>query len=262
MTPELVDIGLTDAQAVEAMQRAYRCMTKDETESKIGQEAAARQDADDALIAAVAQLNTTLLNYAKRQELNAEIAERTAGFAAHEAAFTAVTAAGAKNLLENTNAAGTIAIRNLQFTVNGDGSVDVAAGTSTGGNADLHINANAESGLTVGDTYILTGCPDGGSSTGYRVNISGKGADIGNGFAFTYDGGQIDVYIRISSGYTVTDSLHFEPMIRRAEITDGTFRPYAPTNRRLYEMLLALQSGASVSVQAGRTNIPEVTGVA
>jgi hypothetical protein len=36
------------------------------------------------------------------------------------------------------------------------------------------------------------------------------------------------------------------PMIRRAEITDGTFQPYAPTNRELYEMILALQNGRSV----------------
>ena len=99
MIPELVDIGLTDAQAVEAMQRAFRCMTRDETEAQIGAEAAARQNADDALTAAIAQLNTALLNYAKRQELAAEITARTAGFDAHEAAFRAVFAAGAKNLL-------------------------------------------------------------------------------------------------------------------------------------------------------------------
>jgi hypothetical protein len=30
------------------------------------------------------------------------------------------------------------------------------------------------------------------------------------------------------------------PMIRRAEITDETFEPYAPSNRELYEMILQL----------------------
>lgn len=34
-----------------------------------------------------------------------------------------------------------------------------------------------------------------------------------------------------------------KPMIWNAEIKDSTFQPYAPTNRELYEMILALQNG-------------------
>lgn len=153
---------------------------------------------------------------------------------------------GSKNLLRNVNPAGGTEIRTVQFTVNTDGSVDIDVGTVTGGNADLHININAETGLMVGESYVLSGCPSGGSASGYRLNISGKGADTGDGLSFTYEGGQIDVYIRISSGYVVAEPVTFRPMIRRAEITDDSFQPYAPTNRELYEMILALQSGQSV----------------
>ncbi len=263
----------------QAIERAMNDMTDAQIETlvqgAVGSEMSQRQMADlklqTSLETAVSAIRSELALKADKSAITAAVADEASARQdaddALTAAFTAVTAAGAKNSLENTNAAGIIAIRSLQFTVNGDGSIDVGAGTVTGGNADLHINANAESELIVGATYILSGCPDGGSTTGYRVNISGKGADTGNGLVFTYDGGQIDVYIRISSGYTVTNTLHFEPMIRRAEITDGTFRPYAPTNRRLYEMILTLLSGASVQsvaspmlAQAGRANIPEVTG--
>jgi hypothetical protein len=46
-------------------------------------------------------------------------------------------------------------------------------------------------------------------------------------------------------------------MICPASITDTTYAPYAPTNRELYEMILALQSGVSAQsaaslMQAGR----------
>lgn len=174
-----------------------------------------------------------------------------------EAEIGAVSALGAKNRLRSINPAGSMEIRTVQFTVNADGSVDIDAGTVTGGNADLHINANAETGLIVGESYILSGCPSGGSASGYRLNISGKGADTGEGLSFTYEGGQIDVYIRVSSGYAITEPITFKPMIRRAEITDDSFQPYAPTNRELYEMILALQSGVSAQsaaslMQAGR----------
>ena len=182
-----------------------------------------------------------------------------------DAEIDAVVELGAKNRLRNINPSGSMEIRTVQFTVNGNGSVDIDAGTVTGGNADLHINANAETGLISGESYILSGCPSGGSASGYRLNISGKGADIGEGLSFTYEGGQIDVYIRISNGYEIANPITFKPMIRRAEITDDTFTPYAPTNRELYEMILALQSGVSIQsapaslMQSGRLDAAELT---
>jgi hypothetical protein len=162
------------------------------------------------------------------------------GQAEQNAAIDVLANGGAKNLLRNTIAQGSTEIRTVQFTVNADGSVDIAAGTVMGGNADLSINASV-SGLVEGASYILTGCPVGGSSTGYRLNVSGVGADTGSGLKFVYEGTPINVYIRISNGYTITDSITFKPMIRRAEIKDDSFVPYAPTNRELYEMILALQ---------------------
>ena len=51
----------------------------------------------------------------------------------------------------------------------------------------------------------------------------------------TYD--RLHVYLYADTVYDT----NVYPMIRRAEITDSTYVPYAPTNRELYEMILALQ---------------------
>lgn len=45
----------------------------------------------------------------------------------------------------------------------------------------------------------------------------------------------------------VMDNVVFKPMLRDASIEDNTYQPYAPTNRELYEMILALQSGNSTN---------------
>lgn len=232
--------GLTKQQMIMALLKALDSMSEQDVQSAIITAIAGKQDVltfDSVPTSGSSNPVSSDGIYADQQRQEAEIG--------------AVSSLSAKNRLRNINPAGSTEIRAVQFTVNGDGSVDVSTGTVTGGNADLHINANAETGLIVGESYVLSGCPSGGSASGYRLNISGKGADTGDGLSFTYEGGQIDVYIRISSGYVVAEPIAFKPMIRRAEITDDSFQPYAPTNRELYEMILALQSGSSnQSVQA------------
>ena len=78
---------------------------------------------------------------------------------------------------------------------------------------------------------ILSGCPDGGSSSTYRlrtvqgINEYGTGAII-NGYETT------DIYIRVESGYNVSNAI-FKPMVRKASDTDSTYQPYAMTNAEL-----------------------------
>lgn len=47
--------------------------------------------------------------------------------------------------------------------------------------------------------------------------------------------------IRVHVGKTV-DNEAFKPMLRPAALTDTEYVPYAPTNRELYEMILAMQN--------------------
>lgn len=95
-------------------------------------------------------------------------------------------------------------------------------------------------------TYILTFKHTATTgSTAFRLSYNGtsvesftvNNTDTGTKsreFTLSSVANQFRVYTSIANTYT-------EVMIRRKEITDATYRPYAPTNRELYEMILALQ---------------------
>ena len=164
-----------------------------------------------------------------------------------------VANAGAKNLLDYTfsiNGDTNARISNgVTFTINADGSI------STSGTASALITSSwiKMNYVVPSDPVILSGCPAGGSNNTYRVDIL-DGSQTGSVVAVDYGNGVLIkssmftngiglIRIRIANGQNV-DGLVFKPMIRRAEITDDTYAPYAPTNRELYEMILALQSGS------------------
>lgn len=87
--------------------------------------------------------------------------------------------------------------------------------------------------LTVGEAYIMSGCPSGGASNEYRMhfyNTNGSGSfayDIGSGveFEFTNETTDYNIAINIYSGVTV-NNLKFYPMIRKASVSDATYEPY------------------------------------
>lgn len=169
-----------------------------------------------------------------------------------------VAALGAKNLLEVTSTTRTV--NGVTFTVNNDQTITVN-GTNTGTSTALFVINDIP--LQSGIAYTISGCPSGGSSATYYIGSLDTTdwqeftTDTGNGGTATLSESKtIRFRIGIRSGVTV-DDLVFKPMLRRAEITDASFVPYAPTNRELYEMILALQSGRSVQsaaslMQSGR----------
>lgn len=157
---------------------------------------------------------------------------------------------GVKNLLEY-NGYGTGAENGVTYVINSDGTVTVN-GTPQGSSPsyiELKLNGNAANISRFCDgNHILSGCPTGGSDSTYRMYAAKSTYsrfDYGNGVLLT-DTTLTDVrlVIYIYNGYTA-NNLVFKPMIRPVEIKDDTFQPYAPTNRELYEMILALQSGRS-----------------
>lgn len=81
------------------------------------------------------------------------------------------------------------------------------------------------------DTYILSGCPTGGSNSSYALRVGKKvddgyafiGQDIGEGFEFTLtDKTELYFYIRIFNGTTV-ENLTFKPLLRKASVEDNGF---------------------------------------
>ncbi len=151
-----------------------------------------------------------------------------------------------KNLLKNAAVSQTI--RGMTFTVNKDGSV-TANGTAT---ATADISISTKSPILNGD-YTLTCCPAGGSADSYRAiariydsednPLTATLIDTGEGLTVTgFDDSYINVIIRISSGVTA-ENLTFRPMLRCAEITDGTYEPYKPSVEERLAALEAVMAG-------------------
>lgn len=186
-----------------------------------------------------------------------------------ETEIGAVAALGAKNLLlYNGYASG--ATNGVTYTINTDGTITIN-GTPQGTSPsyiEIQLSGNAVNISKFCDgQHILSGCPAGGGDTSYRM-YAARGSysrfDYGDGVLLT-ETAQTDVrlVVSIANGYTA-NNLIFKPMIRHAEITDSTYVPYAPTNRELYEMILALQTGGSAQsaaslMQAGRLDAAELT---
>ena len=119
----------------------------------------------------------------------------------------------------------------ITFTVQDNGEV-VATGT-----ASALAFWGVQFTLPAG-TYILNGCPAGGGTSNYQIDIrnavggtgiSGIGGDIGSGVTFTISE-PLTAYvnIRIANGYACpSGGLKLSPMIRLSSVTDATFTPYS-----------------------------------
>ena len=197
----------------------------------------------DTLDAVYAAMNASISAKASQSDMTAA-EERISGL---ESGLAATANAGAKNQLPDN--ATTQTINGVTFTANADGSIELS-GTAT---------ANAVYTIAAGITFsgeedrFLSGCPDGGGISSYILQLrydttqqSVACNNPGGDTLFRADTSQAyRAVIRIASGCTA-DGLVFRPMIRDAAISDGTYQPYAPTNRELYQMILALRSGSSV----------------
>lgn len=136
-----------------------------------------------------------------------------------------------KNLCMRTLTSGTLN-NGIVATVNDDGSIKLT------GTANANLDANLVPTGTVvlnnAGTYILSGCPSGGSSSTYQLSVRIKNsggttlsypADVGSGVTFTLnEGDYVDrVYIQTISGVTYNQT--FYPMIRKST-QSATYEPY------------------------------------
>ena len=142
---------------------------------------------------------------------------------------------GGKNLLPYPYDDTTRTNKGITYTDNGDGTI-TANGTATA-YSDFNCQSRTDTStpFTLADgTYIINGCPEGGSSTTYRllVGITQNGswktiaADSGQGATFTYNSsmGNLGVVIAVYNGTTVED-VTFSPMIRYTTM-DDSWQPY------------------------------------
>lgn len=141
---------------------------------------------------------------------------------------------GAKNILPN--GASTVTTNGITFTVNSNGTVK-ATGTAT---ADAILVLASSFYVGNGKKVILSGCPSGGSTSKYYLQMTnangttGKGNDIGSGVTITADADNLGCRIIIKKNQALgTTGITFSPMVRPANIRNASYVPYAMTNREL-----------------------------
>lgn len=159
--------------------------------------------------------------------------------------------AGAKNLLKITGTSQTI--RNVTFTVNDDGTVTVNGTNNTTSTAVFYLNILPADTAPNYNGCRLTGCPQGGSTSTYRLAVQLNSGSYTTYASDTGDGGTIRnvpssdcrVGIFIYAGATV-DNLTFKPMICTAEdwAASKEYVPYTPTLAELYQMVKAMQNNS------------------
>ena len=147
---------------------------------------------------------------------------------------------GAKNLL-NVYDTQTQTINGITWTINADGTV-TANGTATA-NSFLYLIPN-NTNIAYGYETHISGCPAGGSSTTYEIQVAMTGGTTYH----DYGDGQVipSTYVyryfvcAVRSGQTVTN-LVFQPMLTESwkYALSQAFVPYSPTNAELAKMILS-----------------------
>ena len=142
----------------------------------------------------------------------------------------------------------------VTYTVNADGTIE-PNGTATGGDSSFGVHSRTlpttNPLILPNGTYILTGCPSGGSNSKYYLLASKMeggggstlGIDTGSGAEFTVNGDDyytdkavIQVTVNIRQGYN-TNGKVWKPMIRLKGDNDTVYKPYAMTNAQITEVI-------------------------
>lgn len=164
-----------------------------------------------------AKTNVDLTNENENQQLEIDYAINT----------------GAKNALKITASSGVLNTATIDIA--DDGSIHIS-GQPTGNGA--YVLSSGIDLVIPENTYILSMGAEAGN-TRMTLSLRRKGttkyvdlymAESRIIPAGTYD--RAHIYLYSDTNYDTT----VYPMIRRAEITDDTYVPYAPTNRELYEL--------------------------
>ena len=184
-----------------------------------------------------------------------------------ETEIGAVANRGAKNFLDVQHPTTTT---RTSYTPLANGGVELSCSNAAWTSyaiADIPVEAGVEytitflvdeSSGTSNFSFFLRDC----NSSGTNLATKNYGSTTGKYEAsFTPSNSAIWIGIYLNNSATAaTATAKLRCMIRPASITDSTFVPYAPTNRELYEMIQALQSGTrSLSLSAPSENLSKGT---
>ena len=197
----------------------------------------------------VQQLQDIAADTYTRAQIDAYIASLQAQIDTIHAAMVDTINDGHKNLADPYAAQGyagqaaayPITVGNVKFDLNANGTISASQTANSTTTLKIPIT------LTPATTYILSGCPAGGDSNSYRIDIRTPNTttvhviDYGETAEFTPTGTAYDLCIRYRTGYTAAQT--FAPMICKKTFYDitPTFTQYAPTNKQLYDLYRSIQ---------------------
>ena len=180
---------------------------------------------------------------------SADLTALSALEAADRAALAAVIDSGTKNLVntldaQNYNYQGTFpaVIAGVTYTRNADGSISATGSTSATRVFKVPVS------LENGKVYTISGCPSGGSDSGYRVDIRKAGTvdvvaiDYGEGASFTASQAAYDLCIRYPSGAAPAETFKLMVCVKAAWDISQNYVPYVPDNAALWAMIQALEA--------------------
>lgn len=162
------------------------------------------------------------------------------------------------NLLNPT--AQTQTINGVTFTNNGDGTYTVNGKAS----GDIALELSARFQFDSNKTYKIVGCPSGGSSSTYRLDLTGGATwshDTGNGAIFSNFGNIVTLRITIQRG-TTCNNLLFKPMLTtdlNAKYSD--YVPYTGSSGRLNEDVAQINSDLTAKLDVSKLTFTNVQSV-
>ena len=153
----------------------------------------------------------------------------------------------------------------LTYTVNSDGTVDISGSVTSGQTSNFYFSNNsvdAKTRLAAG-TYRISGCPSGGSSTTYYIQVYDEtdgnpvniANDTGSGDTFTLTK-ESPIMVRFRAYSAAGSSVNgktVKPMITPVSYTGG-YVPYSGTNAQLTQDMLTNADNIA-SVKSGNLDL-------
>ena len=167
------------------------------------------------------------------------------------------------NILDVDAESGSTEINGVTFEVNRyfDGSLQniTVNGTATSNASFMVASKVADNDYNElsGNTYILNGCPEGGSlfssfCLSLEGDYGGEAQDTGEGVLITNPIVNGKLYIRVASGTTLNNAV-FYPMIRNKAIKDSTYKRHL--NDNVKKQLSKKQDNMTYSYSNGRLTL-------
>lgn len=208
------------------------------------------------------EMSSSSTNPVQNKVINAALSELTVAEDADRVALIAQVDGGAKNKLPMTHAGGSITRYGVTCTWDLNAGTMILNGTHRSGDSaaifEFYDGSAEDTTILPAGSYVITGCPTGGSTSTYRAMLTqiAGAVDTGNGRSFELSEPHYAAYRVLISGNVAFNNMVFKPMVCSQEdyAISPAFVPYAPTNRELWQKINAIKRTYKVPISSTPIN--------